>query len=120
MQGQSYQVKNVLGQYDATTKTFLAFKESPGNPLSRSPRILLVRAACEFFKLCGAKHERSVPVQISAVRNLLKSTPHHQMLYIPDIPSGLRLRPSSDDGQTQIKQRLYILIWHPKLNKTLV
>ena len=39
MQGQSYQVKTVLEQCDARKKAFLAFKESPINPLARSPRI---------------------------------------------------------------------------------
>ena len=38
MQGQSYQVKTVLEQYNARKKTFLAFKDSPGNPLGRSPK----------------------------------------------------------------------------------
>ena len=35
MQGQSYLVKTVLEHYDARNKMFLAFKDSPGNPLSR-------------------------------------------------------------------------------------
>ena len=37
MQRQSYQVKTVLELKGARKKTFLAFKESLGNPLSRSP-----------------------------------------------------------------------------------
>ena len=37
MQRQSYQVKTVLEQKGARKKTFLAFKDSLGNPLSRSP-----------------------------------------------------------------------------------
>ena len=42
MQGQSYQVKTVLEQYEnyARNKTFLAFKYSPGNPLGRSHLII--------------------------------------------------------------------------------
>ena len=39
MQGLSYQVKIVLEQYDARNKTFLTFKDSPGNPLGRSPPV---------------------------------------------------------------------------------
>ena len=38
MQRQSYPVKTVLEQKGARKKTFLAFKDSLGNPLSRSPR----------------------------------------------------------------------------------
>ena len=38
MQGQSYKVKIVLEQYDARNKTFLAFKDTSGNPLGRSPQ----------------------------------------------------------------------------------
>ena len=37
MQRQSYQVKTVLEEKGARKKTFLAFKDSLGNPLSRSP-----------------------------------------------------------------------------------
>ena len=37
MQRQSYQVKTVLEKKGARKKTFLAFKDSLGNPLSRSP-----------------------------------------------------------------------------------
>ena len=43
VQGQSYQVKTVLEQYNTRNKTFLAFKDSPGNPLSRLP----------YFTLCA-------------------------------------------------------------------
>ena len=39
MQRQSYQVKTVLEKKGARKKTFLAFKYSLGNPLSRSPRV---------------------------------------------------------------------------------
>ena len=37
MQRQSYQVKTVLEKKGARKKTFLAFKDSLGNPLSRTP-----------------------------------------------------------------------------------
>ena len=37
MQRQSYQIKTVLEKKGARKKTFLAFKDSLGNPLSRSP-----------------------------------------------------------------------------------
>ena len=37
MQRQSYQVKTVLEKKGASKKTFLALKDSLGNPLSRSP-----------------------------------------------------------------------------------
>ena len=37
MKGQSYLAKTILEQYDGRKKTFLAFKDSPGNPLGRSP-----------------------------------------------------------------------------------
>ena len=37
MQRQSYQVKTVLEKKGARKKTFLALKDSLGNPLSRSP-----------------------------------------------------------------------------------
>ena len=39
MHGQSYLVKTVLEQCDARNKAFLAFKDTPGNPLgcSRKP-----------------------------------------------------------------------------------
>ena len=37
MQGQSHQVNAVLEQWDARNKTFTAFTDSPGNPLSRLP-----------------------------------------------------------------------------------
>ena len=40
MQRQSYHAKTVLEQKGARKKTFLAFKDSLGNPLSRSPNIL--------------------------------------------------------------------------------
>ena len=40
MQRQSYQVKTVLEQKGARKKTFLDFKDSPGNPLSRSPSVI--------------------------------------------------------------------------------
>ena len=40
MQRQSYQVKTVLEQKGARKKIFLAFKDSLGYPLSRSPIIL--------------------------------------------------------------------------------
>ena len=39
MQRQSYQVKTVLEKKGARKKTFLAFKDSLGNPLSRSPLV---------------------------------------------------------------------------------
>ena len=37
MQGQSHHVKTVLERQDARNKTFLALKDSHGNPLGRSP-----------------------------------------------------------------------------------
>ena len=40
MQRQSYQVKTVLEQKGARKETFLAFKDSLGNSLSRSPMSL--------------------------------------------------------------------------------
>ena len=39
MQGQSYQVKAVLEQWDAWNNTFLVFKDSPRNPLGSLPLI---------------------------------------------------------------------------------
>ena len=36
MQVGSYWVNTVLEEYDTENKTFLAFKDSPGNPLSHS------------------------------------------------------------------------------------
>ena len=41
MQGQSYQLKTVLEQYDARNKSFLALQDGPGNPLGRLPRTVL-------------------------------------------------------------------------------
>ena len=38
MQGQSYQVKMVLEQYDTWEKTFLEFKDIPENPLGHLTR----------------------------------------------------------------------------------
>ena len=43
VQGHSYQVKSVLGQYNAWKKTVLSSKDSPGNTLGRS--LLLPRLA---------------------------------------------------------------------------
>ena len=37
MEGQSRQAKTVLKRKDPRNKTFPAFKDSPGNPLGRSP-----------------------------------------------------------------------------------
>ena len=42
MQRQSYHAKTVLEQKGARKKTFLAFKDSLGNPLSRSPYIAVL------------------------------------------------------------------------------
>ena len=39
MQRQSYQAKTVLEQKGAKKKTFLVFKDSLANPLSRSPSV---------------------------------------------------------------------------------
>ena len=41
MQRQSYQVKTVLEKKGARKKTFLAFKDSLGNPLSRSTNMFI-------------------------------------------------------------------------------
>ena len=47
MQRQSYQVKTVLEKKGARKKTFLAFKDSLGNPLSRSPSEHTLAASSE-------------------------------------------------------------------------
>ena len=44
MKGQSYLAKTILEQYDGRKKTFLAFKDSPGNPLGHSSsKVTLLR-----------------------------------------------------------------------------
>ena len=49
MQGQSYLVKTVLEKYNARKKTFLVFKDCPGNPLGHSPR-------CKWVSLIISKN----------------------------------------------------------------
>ena len=55
MKGQSYHVMTVLEQYDASRKkTFLAFKDSPGNPLGRSPLVIIMLSTTKNIQVLMA------------------------------------------------------------------
>ena len=54
MQRQSYQVKIVLEKKGARKKTFLAFKDSLGNPLSPSPEADKARKTVRECAIVGS------------------------------------------------------------------
>ena len=47
MQGEFHHVGTVLERKAAGTKTFPAFKDSPGNPLGRTPRVKKYRVTTQ-------------------------------------------------------------------------
>ena len=62
MQRQSYQAKTVLEKKGSRKKTFLAFKDSLGNPLSRSPPVVDIESfqiRCPYWREEGVMEKRT-------------------------------------------------------------